>query len=162
MYLLCHADFQRWQHPSKSGLFHKCVNVHASARLLLLHIRRLQIVCCNRPASALWNGSHLILFRRVKLQHDMLFYSVTFGCSEPADCIRCEVSPPLLLWATCNGVSVGLLSESVGHADTPVTNTIRRKLLLRKTFVFAHSCFSLFDCWTNLHKDIWRSLNTAW
>ena len=38
----------------------------------------------------------------------MLFYSVTFGCSEPADCIRCEDSPcyyePLVtvcLWGCC-------------------------------------------------------------
>lgn len=94
-----------------AGLFCKCVNVHASVRLLLLGICILQSVRWNRPASALpalWNGSHLILFHHVKWQHDMLFYAVTFGCSEPADCIRCEESPcyyePLVtvcLWGCC-------------------------------------------------------------
>lgn len=91
-----------------AGLLCKCVNVHASVRLLLLAICVLQIVCWNRPASALWNGSHLILFHHVKWQHDMLFYSVTFGCSEPDDCIWCVESPcyyePLVtvcLWGCC-------------------------------------------------------------
>lgn len=85
-----------------------CVTIHGSVLLLLLGICLLQIVCQNRPATALQNGSHLILFHRVKWQHDMLFYSVTFGCSEPADCIRCEESPcyyePLVtvcLWGCC-------------------------------------------------------------
>lgn len=51
---------------------------------------------------------------------------------------------PLLLWTTCNSVSVGLLSESVGHADMLVTYTIHRKLLLRRTFVICfHSRISI-------------------
>lgn len=91
-----------------AGLFCKCVSVHASVLLLSLGICVLQIVRRNRPASALGNGSHLILFHHVKWQHDMLFYSLTFGCSEPADCVRREESPryyePLVtvrLWGCC-------------------------------------------------------------
>lgn len=81
---------------------------YASSCLVFVYCR---VYAWNRPASALpalWNGSHLILFHHVKWQHDMLFYSVTFGCSEPADCIRCEESPcyyePLVtvcLWGCC-------------------------------------------------------------
>ena len=94
-----------------AGLFCTSVIANASVCFLLFGICVLQIVYSNRPATAflaLWNGSHLILFQRVKWQHDMLFYSVTFGCSEPADCFWCEESPcyyePLVtvcLWGCC-------------------------------------------------------------
>ena len=85
-----------------------------------LGICLLQIVCWYRPAPALWNGSHLIIFHHVKWQHDMLFYSVTFGCSEPADCIRCEESPcyyePLVTVCVCGVVvRVGGSCRHVGH-----------------------------------------------
>lgn len=104
-----------WHNLSEAsnGIFFSCKSVTFCAFicLLLVGILVLQIVCWNRPATALltlWNGSHLILFPRVKWQHDMLFYSVTFGCSEPADCVWCEESPcyyePLIavcLWGCC-------------------------------------------------------------
>lgn len=51
---------------------------------------------------------------------------------------------PLLLPTTCNSVSVGLLSESVGHADMLVTFTAHRKLPPRRTLVICfHSRISI-------------------
>lgn len=68
------------------------VTIHAWANPCLSCTQRY-----NEPSHltflALWNGSHLILFQRVKRRCDMLFYSVTLGCSDPAHCVRCEESP---------------------------------------------------------------------
>lgn len=126
-----------------AGLLSKCVSVHASVRLLSLAICVLQIVCWSRPASALWNGSHLILFHHVKWQHDMLFYSVTFGCSEPADCFWCVESPcyyePLVtvcLWGCCQSRWVTPTCWSlIQYAEN----------CFRGTHLFSFSHFNLFS-----------------
>lgn len=86
----------------------------------------LQIRCWNRPdtpLAAFWNGSHLILFHRVKWQHDMLFNSVTFGYGKPADWSWCE-EYPCYYEAPPDSVCVGSLSDSI----MLVTNTAKRKI----------------------------------
>lgn len=150
-----------WQHPSKAGLFCKCVNVHASVRLLSLSICMLQIVRWNRPASALWNGSHLILFHRVKWQHDMLFYSVTFGCSEPADCIRCEDSPcyyePLVtvcLWGCCQ-------SRWVMQTCWSLIQYTENCFCASRLFSFLCSIHYRNIFQTNLHKDLFNNTHCS-